>query len=162
VAAVSPPEAEQNESLEEEEENMRSWRALLVVVVAVGLVGCFGCKGGGKYADAKDVMADSMKAMESFAADMDKASDSQAVVKALNAFSKDMAELKPRLQELEKKYPELKDQANPPEELKPIIKQMEGVSGKFTNALMKIFQYANDPEVQKAQEAMNKLMMEGN
>jgi hypothetical protein len=162
VAAVSPPEAAQNESPEEEEENMRSWKALLVVVIAVGLAGCFGCKGGGKYADAKDVMADSIKAMESFVADMDKASDSQAVVKALNAFSKDMAGLKPRLQEMEKKYPELKDQANPPEELKAMAKQMEEISGKMMTAMMKLFQYANDPEVQKAQEAMNKLMSEGN
>lgn len=141
---------------------MKSWRALLVFVLALGLTGFFGCKGGGKYADAKEVMADSLKVMESFIGDMDKASDSQAVVKAINAFSKDMADLKPKLQDLEKKYPELKDQAEPPEELKPMVKQMEEMSGKMMNAMMKLMQYANDPEVQKAQEAMTKLMSEGN
>ncbi|MBM3297418.1 MAG: hypothetical protein FJY83_07435 [Candidatus Aminicenantes bacterium] len=141
---------------------MKVWKGALVFVLAVGLAGFFGCKGGGKYGDAKAVMNDTLKAMENFINGMDKAGDSQAVVKALNAFSADMKELKPKLKELEKKYPELKDQENPPEELKEQTKMMEEMSGKLMGAMMKLFQYAEDPEVQKAQEAMNKLMMEDN
>ncbi len=141
---------------------MRTWKFLVIFFLAVGLAGYFGCKGGGKYADVKDVMNKTLKTMESFIGGMEKAGDSQAVVKAINAFSADMSALKPKLQELEKKYPELKDQANPPEELKPQFKQMEDMGERMMNAMMKLFQYAQDPEVQKAQEAMNKLMADEN
>jgi len=141
---------------------MRAWKGLVVFILAVGLAGYFGCTKGGKYGDAKSVMSRSIKVMESFINDMEKAEDSKSVVKAINAFSADMSELKPKLQAMEKKYPELKDQENPPEELKPMAKQIEELSGRMMSAMMKLFQYGDDPEVQKASEAMNKLMMDEN
>ena len=100
--------------------------------------------------------------MENFINGMEKAEDSQAVVKTLNAFSAEMSDLKPKLQALEKKYPEIKDQENAPEELKPMMKQVEDLSARMINAMMKLYQFGDDPDVQKAAEAMNKLMMEDN
>ena len=138
---------------------MRAWKGLFIFVLAVGLVGLFACKGG-KYSDAKDVLNKSIKTMESFTAAMDKAGDPKAVVKAINEFSGDMADLKPKMLALDKKYPELKDQANPPKELKPLIDKMQEVSGKLMGAMMKLYQYQQDPDVQKASEAMNKIMSE--
>ncbi len=140
---------------------MRAWKSVFIFVLAVGLLGYVACKGG-KYSDAKDVMNQSLKTMENFIGGIDKAGDSKAVVKAINEFADDMAELKPKMMALDKKYPELKDQTKVPEELKPVMKQMEEMSSKMINAMMKLYQYAQDPDVQKAQEALNKVMSEDN
>ncbi len=138
---------------------MRGLKTAGIFILALGLIGFFGCKGG-KYADAKDVLSQSIKVMQAFVDDVDKANDSQGIVKAINAFAGDMKALKPKLQDLEKKYPELKDETKTPEELKPLRTEMENLSGKLMGAMMKVSQYAQDPDVQKAMEAMNKLMTE--
>lgn len=141
---------------------MKAWKAAVVFLLAVGLTGFFGCTKGGKYADAQDVMGRSVEIMENFINGMEKAEDSQAVVKTLNAFSADMSALKPKLKAVEEKHPELKDQEIPPEELKPMVEKINALSSRMTNAMMKLMQFQDDPEVQKAQEAMNKAMMDEN
>jgi hypothetical protein len=61
---------------------------------------------------------------------------------------------------MEEKYPELKDMSDPPEELKEEAAKMEELASKMMSTLMKAAQFADDPDVQKAQaefqEVMNK------
>jgi len=139
---------------------MKVWKGLLVVGLALVLAGSFACSKGGKYGDAKSLLAKMLDGMDNFAASMEKVTDAKSAAGAINKFKDLMADLKPKMQALDKKYPELKDQANPPEELKAEMKRMEEISGKMMNAMMKAAQFATDPEVQKAQEALNKVMQD--
>ena len=142
------------------EEFMKVWKGLLIVGLALVLVGSFACNKGGKYGDAKALLAKMLDGMDNFAASMEKVTDAKGAASVINKFKDLMAGLKPKMKALDEKYPELKDQANPPEELKAEMKRMEEIGGKMMNAMMKAAQFSSDPEVQKAQEALNKVMQD--
>ncbi len=114
----------------------------------LGFVACGGA-GGGKYADAKEVMQESIDMMNDFSAAMEKADDGKAVAAALEDFLDKFESLKGKIEELDKKYPELKDKEKVPEELKDLVKEAEEASQKMAGSMMKIMQYASDPEVAK-------------
>jgi len=139
---------------------VKIWRGLLVFLLVVGLAGFMACAKGGKYGEAKELMNKSLTAMEAYINEIDQAKDAKAVAAAIGHFKDSMAALKPKMQALDKKYPELKDETKAPEEVKPLMTKMQEISGKFINASMKAYQYNQDPEVQKAQEELNKLMRE--
>jgi len=139
---------------------MKAWKGLLVLAVALALAGSFACSGGGKYGDAKDLMNKTLSAMDNFCAAMDKATEAKTVAAAINVFKEAMSALKPKMQALDKKYPELKDPAKMPEELKSYEKKLTEIGPKMMNAMMKIAQFTQDPDVQKAQETLNKVMQE--
>ena len=132
------------------------WMALASAVLFIaGFIACGG--GGGKYADAKKVMEESLQTMQDFIGAVEKADSAPEVAAALNAFTKKMNELKPKVMELETKYPELKDETTAPEELKPLMKGMEEFGQRFMGVMMKIAQYESDPEVKKAMEGMDQI-----
>jgi hypothetical protein len=139
---------------------MKLWKGLLVFLLAAGMAGFFSCSTGGKYGEAKDLLNKSVTAMEDFVKAIDQAKDAKAVAAALTHFKDAMAALKPKMLALDKKYPELKDETKLPEDLKPLMTKMQEVSSKMINASMKAYQYNQDPEVQKAQEELNKVMRE--
>jgi hypothetical protein len=139
---------------------MKVWKGLLVLALAVAVAGFFACSKGGKYGEAKNLMNKTLTAMDDFAKDMDKATEAKAVAAGINKFKDAMADLKPKMLALDKKFPELKDETNIPEELKPIMKRMEEMSSKMISASMKAYQFIQDPEVQKAQEELNKVMQD--
>jgi hypothetical protein len=139
---------------------MKIAKGLLILALAVGLAGSLACTKGGKYGEAKALLNKSLVAMEDFAKAMDKATEAKAVAAAINSFKDVMADLKPKMQALDKKYPELKNETNPPEELKPLMDKLQETSGKMLNAMMKAYQFSQDPEVQKAQEELNKVMQD--
>jgi uncharacterized coiled-coil DUF342 family protein len=139
---------------------MKVWKGLLVLALAVTLAGFFACSKGGKYGEAKELLNKTVTAMEDFAKAMDKATEAKAVAAGINKFKDAMAAIKPRMQALDKKFPELKDETKVPEELKPFIKKMEEMSSKMISASMKAYQFIQDPEVQKAQEELNKVMQD--
>lgn len=125
-------------------------------IFVVGFIACGG--GGGKYGDAKKAMGEMMENMNNLASSLDKADDAKGVAAALNKFCDAMEKLKPTIEELEKKYPELEDEANLPPELAEYQKQMEEIGPKFGAAMMKIMQYADDPDVKAANERFEKVM----
>jgi phage shock protein A len=137
---------------------MKLWKGLLVFLLVVGLAGFFACSTGGKYGEAKDLLNKSLTAMDDFVKAIDQAKDAKAVAAAITNFKDSMAALKPKMQALDKKYPELKDETKMPEDLKPLMTKMQEMSSKMINASMKAYQYNQDPEVQKAQEELNKVM----
>jgi len=127
---------------------------LCVVVFIFGSIAC----GGGKYADAKKTVAKSNKALEAFLGKMDKIDNAKDVAAALTGFTSEMEKIMPEMKKLEEKYPELKGSQGVPEELGEEGKKMMELWGKFASVMMKIQQYGDDPEVQKAQEKLEDIM----
>ena len=127
---------------------------LCVVVFIFGTIAC----GGGKYGDAKKAVSKSNKVLEGFLAKMDKADDAKTVAAAVTAFASEMEKIVPEMKKLEEKYPELKGAQGIPPELGEEGKKMMELWGKFASVMMKIQEYADDPEVQQAQEKLESVM----
>jgi hypothetical protein len=127
---------------------------LCVVLFVFGTIAC----GGGKYGDAKKTVSQSNKVLEGFLAKMDKADNAKAVASAVSGFAAEMEKIVPEMKKLEEKYPELRGSKGIPPELGEEGKKMMELWGKFASVMMKIQQYADDPEVQKAQEKLEGVM----
>ncbi len=136
---------------------MKTTKWMIVFCVVVFILGTIAC-GGGKYADAKKVIAKSNKALEGFLGKIDKADNAKTVAAALTGFANEMEKIAPEMKKLEEKYPEFKGSQGPPAELGEEGKKMMELWGKFGTVMMKIQQYADDPEVKKAQEKLQNLM----
>jgi len=136
---------------------MKTTKWMIVLCVAVFIFGVIAC-GGGKYADAKKAVSESNEALEDFLGKMDTADNAKDVAAALTGFTTEMEKIAPKMKELEEKYPEFKDSQSIPEELGEEGKKMTELWGKFGSVMMKIQQYADDPEVQKAQEKLQNIM----
>jgi DNA polymerase/3'-5' exonuclease PolX len=130
-------------------------RAIALSVFAIFLVA--GC-GGTKYGDIKDVMNSQIDAMEKFVASVEKAGSGKEIADAINAYSDDMKQIIPKMNDLIKKYPEMKGE-DPPPELKDLLSLTEEKSKKFARAMVKVaMKHAKDPEVGKALKNMGKAM----
>ncbi len=57
-----------------------------------------------------------------------------------------------------KKYPELKDETQRPEELKPLLEKTDELTKKLMAVYGKIGKYANDPKVKAASKRWEKTM----
>ncbi len=136
---------------------MKTTKWMIVLCVVVFIFGTITC-GGGKYAEAKKAVAKSNKALEGFLGKMDKADNAKDVAAVLTGFTSEMEKIVPELKKLEEKYPELKGSQGVPEELGEEGKKMMELWGKFASVMMKIQQYGDDPEVQKAQEKLEDIM----
>jgi hypothetical protein len=136
---------------------MKTTKWMIVLCVVVFIFGTIAC-GGGKYADAKKVIAKSNKVLEGFLGEMDKADNAEAVAAAITGFTNEMEKIAPEMKKLEEKHPELKGSQGIPPELGEEGKKMMELWGKFASVMMKIQQFADDPEVQKAQEKLENIM----
>lgn len=124
-----------------------------LVAFIVGFVACGG--GGGQFSSEKKVMEKGAKIMEDFLNSMEKADNAKGVAAALNTFADEMEIIKPQMEELQNKYPDLDDV---PEELAPVAKKYEELGMRMMSAMGKIMQYSDDPDVQAAQERLDKAM----
>ncbi|MCK4943498.1 MAG: hypothetical protein KAS65_07970 [Candidatus Aminicenantes bacterium] len=130
-----------------------------LVTIFVFLSMMFAC-GGGKYADAKKVMGKFISITNDFVSDMEKADDADSTAAAINAYAHEMEHLSADMKKIQEKYPEIKDQENPPEELKELAGQMEEVMPKMMAAMMKLAKYAQEPAVMEAQKKLQQAMGE--
>ena len=135
----------------------KSWIALLGMVFF--LIAFSSC-GGGKYSDVKPVIKKYTQETGKFVNALEKAESGNEVAAALKEYTKFMKEMKSKMEGFEKKYPELKGIENPPQELKAEAEEMRAVAMKMGSVMMKVMKYADDPEVQKAQEEFQKVMTE--
>lgn len=126
----------------------------MVVTVCLFLVGLIACGGGGKYADAKAAMEEMTDLMDEFGNSLEKANDGKTVAAAIEKFTDRFQNVQKKMEELSKKYPDLKDQKDIPEELKETMTKLDAASQKMGTMMAKIFQFASDPEVAKAFEKM--------
>ena len=129
---------------------------LCIAVLALGLTACKG--GGGKYSDVIKVMDKYVASIEKFAASLDGAKNADDVASALDSLTAVTKELAPEMKAFETKYPEFKDQQNPPEALKPIMDKVMAASTKMMGAMSKVMQYAQDPKVMEAQKKYSEAM----
>jgi hypothetical protein len=136
---------------------MRTSKALIILCTLIFIVGFMAC-GGGKYGDAKKTIAKSNKIAEDFLGKMDKANNEKQVAAALKGFTKAMKEIVPEMKKMQEKYPDLAKSQNIPTELGEEGKKMMEVWSKMGAVMMKIQQYADDPEVQAAQEEFQNVM----
>lgn len=113
---------------------------------------------GGKYADVKPVLEEMAKAFEQFVTGLEKAENADAVAVVLNAHTKATLAIAPKVKEIMKKYPELKDEKTHPEELKPLLDKMDELAKKLMGLFGKLGQYAKDPKVQDVMTRWEKAM----
>ena len=130
--------------------------ALFLIVCAVCVLGMMSC-GEGKYADAKKVTVKYLDAMENFASAVEKASDPEALVRAVDEFDMKMKELRPEMEAIERKYPELTDTEAPPAEMEDLAHRMNTLSQRLIAAQTKLMKYATDPEVQGALQKLQNI-----
>ncbi len=132
---------------------MKKVLAFICTAVLVAAVSC----SKNPEAEAKALINDMAKLTESSAEKIDKASNAKEAGEALLAYTASMKVLSIRGKELEKKYPELKDENNP--KLKAEEEQMMKSMEKFTKAMTSaITKYAASKEFQDAMTKMSELM----
>jgi enamine deaminase RidA (YjgF/YER057c/UK114 family) len=137
---------------------MKARKTMAWVAVAVAVAGTMACGGGGKYGEAKALMAKQLTTMENFAAAMEKAGNAQDVAAALNAYAAGQKDLIPAMMELQKKYPELMAQKEAPAELRAEMEKMQQIGQRVATAMMKTGPYMTDPVVQEAQKKLAEAM----
>jgi len=130
----------------------------LAMVLLIG--GAVACGGGGKYGSAKSLIAKQIDIMTNYADAMEKAGNAQDVAAALNAYAAEQKDLIPAMKKVQEQFPEMKNQAEPPAELKPEMDKMKEVMGRIIAASMKAAQYMSDPVVQEAQKKLGEAMSE--
>ncbi|MGD9346592.1 MAG: hypothetical protein PVH84_12055, partial [Candidatus Aminicenantes bacterium] len=113
--------------------------------------------GEGKYADAKRVTVKYLDAMENFANAVDDAGGPEALVRAVDEFAEKMEEMRPEMEAIEKKYPELTDMTTPPSEMEDLTHRMNTVSQRLIGAQTKLMQYSSDPDVQQALQKLQNI-----
>ena len=109
------------------------------------------CKGGGKYSDVQETMEKYIAGNEEMAKALDGAKTAEDVVAAMNKMTETTKAIAPKMKEFDAKYPELKNQENPPAELKPLMDRMMAVGMKLIETMQKIAPYLSDAKVQEAQ-----------
>jgi hypothetical protein len=134
-----------------EEEPMKK----LVLVTAVFLL-LFGLAvyGGGVYSEVKLLMEKVVLSLEKLTAGLEEAEDADDVVAALDSYTSETLPLAPKMKELIKKYPELKelkDENTCPEELRPVMQKIEELGERMVLGFVKVQQYTNDAKVKAAQ-----------
>lgn len=141
---------------------MKDLRGIAFFVAFVAIAGFIACGGGGgggggKYAEVIKASNEMGKIMEKFIEGMEKADSASEVAAALNGFNKGMEKLKPKMDALEEKFPEMKGEDMPPE-LADIEKKWEALGARMMGAMTKIMQYADDPEVMEANKKFEGFM----
>jgi hypothetical protein len=127
-------------------------------VAAIIVFGLAGCAGGGGHSDLKSVVKDYNKAVEKFITDMDKADNGKSVAAAITGFGEAMKSIKPEMEKMEAKYPQLTQMSEVPEELGEDGRKMQELAMRMGAAMMKAMQYRDDPDVQAAQQALEDIM----
>lgn len=131
-------------------------RVLYLSIVGMCLLGLMNC-GEGKYADAKKVTVKYLDAMENFASGVEEADSPEALVRAVDKFAREMEALRPEMEAIEKKYPELTDTTTPPAEMEDLAHRMNVLSQRLIASQTKLMQYSSDPEVQQALQKLQNI-----
>ena len=113
---------------------------------------------GAKYDDAVPIMKKMIGSLEAFISNIEKGENAKAIASALDTYSKDVLAFAPKVKEMMKQYPELKDEKNHPEELKPYTKKFEDLTKKLMKIYGKLGKYMSDPLVIEANKRWMKAM----
>ncbi|HOO76923.1 MAG TPA: hypothetical protein PK636_03425 [bacterium] len=129
---------------------MKKMALVVIGLMAVAIVG--GCGGGGSDAD---LIKEQKAAMSDFADAVESAQNADQAAAAIDQLTATMTSLRPRMEEMAKKYPGIKEGKDVPEEIQAELNDMDETVQKLMGAMMKIQQsFGQDPKVT---EAMQKL-----
>ncbi|MGD8538626.1 MAG: hypothetical protein PVI66_07910 [Candidatus Aminicenantes bacterium] len=131
-------------------------KVLYLFLCGICVMGLLNC-GEGKYADAKKVTVKYLDAMEAFASAVENADSSEVLVSAVDEFAEKMDELRPEMEVIGKKYPELTDAAIPPAEMEDLAHRMNTLSQRLIAAQSKLMEYSSDLEVQQALQKLQNI-----
>lgn len=129
---------------------------LCLIVCGMCVLGMMHC-GEGKYADAKTVTLKYLDAMENFASNVENSNSPESLVRAVDEFDAEMRELRPEMEAIEKKYPELTDTTAPPAEMEDLAHRMNTLSQRLIAAQNKLLQYSSNPAVQQALQKLQEI-----
>lgn len=107
----------------------------------------------GNYADFKAVMQEMLDATYTYIDEMNAAQSATGVASAIEKFALAMEELEPRMEAMDEKYPDISD-TEFPEELAETMEEYSEMMVSMEAAMMKMFEYMTDPEVQEAMQLM--------
>ncbi len=130
----------------------------LIVITAMIMLVIAGC---GKSNSPDAVIEDMLDAFDSYIVDMEKSEDVDSAIAAMEKFAKVMEALKPRMEEVEKKYPDLKNtfKGNEvPAEFKKFEERIKAMGPKMGTLMGKMMQYMGDPKFQEASKKFQKSM----
>ena len=127
---------------------------LFLICVFVFMSGC-----GSKYGDVIEANKKFVSAMEEYLSATGEADSAKEIAKAITIYAANLEKLVPELKQAMHKYPELEDTTKVPEELKDLQDQMGDLEEKTTKSFMNMMKYMMDPEVQAAQQKLQKAMM---
>lgn len=114
---------------------------------------------GGKYSDARQTLENFVNTANDYAETLEKAKTPQEVVTGMNLFADRIEKLKPEMDAMNEKYPELKELGtNPPEELKDMPEKMKSALTRLSKALVYIVPFIKDPEVEKGMKRVEKAL----
>jgi len=131
----------------------RCLRSMGVVMLALLVIAC-----GGKYDEVESTLNDYADAMEDYIGRMEKADSAEAVAKAMQGYTEKVIDLTPRLQEMNRNFPELATDKDAPEELETVSRRLAELGTKLQPAIMKTMPYMMDPQVQQAMAAQTRAM----
>lgn len=127
-------------------------------LVLLAILAMVGCGGSGDYDEVVAVNTKFIDAMETYLEDIEKADSASVMADAIDAYAEKMEEIAPQMKAVVAKYPELKDNAKVPEELKALQERSAAMAEKIPGSFMKAMKYMMDPEVQGAQKRLQQAM----
>jgi len=130
----------------------------LIVITAMIMLVIAGC---GKSNSPDAVIEDMLDAFDSYIVDMGKSEDVDSAIAAMEKFAKVMETLKPRMEEVEKKYPNLKNtfKGNEvPVEFKKFEERIKAMGPKMGTLMGKMMQYMSNPKFQEAAKKFQESM----
>lgn len=133
-------------------------KQLLFAVTVIGLIMFYAC---GSSNDPKAVMNEYFNTMDTYVTDLGKAASADDVVKAVEKTVASLKVVMPKLKELAKKYPELKNMqpgAKMPEALKEFEQKANELMPKMMGVMGVMMKYGQDPKVMAAMQKFQEVM----
>jgi len=124
----------------------------LITILTVFMLILTGCHKSDSPTVVLEEMAD---AFDDLIADMEKSDDVDSAIVSIEKFSVVMKKLKPRMDKVKEKYPDIdktfKGKREFPEEFKDLKKRFEEIGPKLSALMGKMIKYMGDPKFQEAQ-----------
>jgi len=128
---------------------------LITIMIMFVLAGC------GKNDGPKAVVGEFLDTFDTYIEDMNKTENVDEAIAATEKFAKAMEILKPKMEEIEKKYPNLKGTFKGdaiPDEFKKFEGRIKEMGPKFGALMGKMMQYMGDPKFQEVQKKLQESM----
>jgi hypothetical protein len=127
-------------------------------LVLLGILAILGCGGSADYDEVVAVNTKFIDAMETYLEGVDGADSASDMADAIDAYAEKIEEIGPQLKAVAAKFPELRDNAKVPEELKALQERAAAMAEKIPASIMKSMKYMKDSEVQEAQKRLQQAM----